>query len=124
MKLIVKIIIMAISLILFMMIFPLMAIKLFAEISGFGLSLVLFFAVNPILVVFWGVLAGTDIKRLWWFPFIIAAVFPPLFSIAISDFVLELYVYSGVYFPLGLLTMVITHFVRKLISQRNQGGEQ
>ena len=124
MKLIVKIIIMVTSLILFMMIFPLMAIKFFTETSGFGLFLVLFFAVNPILTVFLGALAGTDIKRLWWFPLVIAILFPPFFGVAIGEFVLDLYVYSCIYFSIGVLAMLIAHFVKKLISQRKQGGEK
>ena len=115
MKLKTKIIITVAVLLLFMMILPMTALKLFPDESGFGLWFISFFAVNPLIVAGLGVLAGTDARRLWWSPFLSAAIFPLLFGVAISDFVPDLYFYSVIYLIIGYFFMLVTYFIKKII---------
>ena len=63
-----------------------------------------------IVIIALSITAGTDIRRLWWIPLTISALFPLLFGIAISDFVWDLYFYSAIYLPIGILAMLGTHF--------------
>lgn len=109
---------------LFMMILTWMAIKLFPDRTGIGLWFVSFFAVNPILVIALSIMAGTDLRKLWRIPLAIAALFPLLFGIAIGEFVWDLYVYSAIYLPIGVLAMLGTHFGTKAVLKRKKGGEQ
>ena len=80
MKLRTKIIISVVAPILFMMFLPLLAVRLLPDWSGMGLWVVCFFAVNPLLVIFLSIMAGTDIGKMWWVPIIIPMVFPLLFG--------------------------------------------
>lgn len=89
MKISTKIIITAITLILFMMVLPLLAIKLFPDWTGIGLWFISFLTVNPILVVCLSIMAGTELRKLWWIPLAVAVfslccselLFPTLFGI-------------------------------------------
>ena len=53
----------------------------------------------------------------------IAALFPLLFGAAIGELVWDLYVYSAIYLPVGLLAMLGTHSGKKVVLKR-KGGEQ
>ena len=72
-----------------------------------------FFAVDPLVVAGLGVLAGTDVRRLWWLPLLSVVCFPLLFGIAVSDFVWDLYIYSAIYLPIGYCAMLVTYFIKK-----------
>ena len=104
--------------VLTMLALPLLAIKLFPHDTGMGLFFILFFLVNPLVVLGLSILAGTDIRKLWWTPLFIAVLFPFLFCGAISELVWELYVYSAFYLPIGLATMVGTHFGKKYVNKK------
>ena len=108
-----KIIISLASLIALLLIFPVLFMKLASPSDAMGIAFILFFAVNPVVSVGFGITAGTDMRRLFWLSFLPAVVFPPFFSIAISDFVADLYFYSAFYLPIGVLSMLITHFIRR-----------
>ena len=120
MKLRTKIAISIVVPVVFMLLLPLLEIKLFPEFAGIGLWFVSFFAVNPLIVISLSFMAGTDVKKLWWIPITISAVFPLLFGVAICDFVWDLYFYSAIYLFLGIITMLITHFVKNAVSKKSK----
>ena len=107
-------IITAITLVLFMLVLPLVAIEMAEEFATIGLWILSFFVLNPLLVICLSIMAGTDIRKLWWTPLVIAALFPLLFGVAIRDLVWDLYFYSAIYLPLGVLAMLGTHLGIKL----------
>lgn len=119
MKIKFKIIIAAVSIPLFMLFLPFLALKLCDPTDVMGIFVLSFFAVNPILTVALSAMAGSDISKLWWFPLAISAVFPLLFAVAIGDFVWDLYFYSLIYLSLGTLTMTSRYMIRKLASKKN-----
>lgn len=109
MKLWVKISVSLATLILVMVILPLVIIKLFPSWAGIGLWLICFFAVNPSLIIGLGIVAGLDVRKLWWLPIISALLFPVLFGAVINDWVWDLYVYSAIYLVIGIVTMLATY---------------
>ena len=123
-KTIMKIIITVASLILFMMILPWLAIKFADGWVVTGLWMFAFFTVNPALVIGLSIMAGTELRKLWWIPLAISALFPLLFGAAIGDFVWDLYVYSAIYLPIGLLAMLGTHFGMKIALKRKGTGKE
>lgn len=123
-KTITKIIITVASLILFMMVLPWLAIKFADGWAVTGLWMFAFFTVNPALVIGLSIMAGTEVRNLWWIPLAISALFPLLFGVAIGDFVWELYVYSAIYLPIGLLAMLGTHFGMKFALKRKGTGKE
>ena len=122
-KTITKIIITAVSLVVFMMFLPLLAIKFADGWAVTGLWMFAFFTVNPALVIGLSIKARTELRRLWWIPVAISTLFPLLFGIAIGEFVLELYVYSVIYLPIGILAMLGAYFGKKLVL-KNKDGER
>ena len=118
MKLRTKILITVSAVILVMLVLPLAALALSGELSTMGLWIFTFFLLNPLLVIALSILAGTELSKLWWVPFAIAAVFPLLFGIAIGELVWDLYVYSAIYLPLGIFTMVFTYIGIALVKRK------
>ena len=45
---------------------PFLAVKLVNSFAGMGVSLLLFFAVNPLYSAISGYFAGKDVKTFWW----------------------------------------------------------
>ena len=123
-KTITKIIITVASLILFMMVLPWVALQFGDGWAVTGLWMFAFFTVNPALVIVLSIMSGTEIRRLWWIPLAIAASFPLLFSAAIGELVWDLYVYSAIYLPIGLLAMLGTHFGMKISMKRKGTGKE
>ena len=123
-KTIMKIIITVASLILFMMILPWLAIEFGDGWAVTGLWMFAFFTVNPALVIGLSIMAGTELRKLWWIPLAISALFPLLFGVAIGEFVWDLYVYSAIYLPIGLLAMLGTHFGMKIALKKNGTGKE
>ena len=96
-------------LLIVMLILPLVAVRIASSDAGMGLFIILFFAVNPFTVFVLSIMAGTDIKKLWWVPVLASLVFPVFFWIVIMDIVVDLFVYSALYVVVGLLAMIGTH---------------
>ncbi len=78
--------------------------------------------VNPALVIALSIMAGTELRKLWWIPLAISALFPLLFGAAIGDLIWELWVYSAIYLPIGLLAMLGTYFGMKTDLSRFADG--
>ena len=123
-KTITKIIITGASLVLFMMALPWLAIKFADGWAVTGLWMFAFFIVNPALVIGLSIMAGTELRKLWWIPLAISALFPLLFGVAIGEFVWDLYVYSAIYLPIGSLAMLGTHFGMKISLKRKGTGKE
>jgi len=91
---------------------PLLAVE-FAGSAGMAVSLMLFFAVDPLFSAVCGVFAGKDIKQLWALPIITAGLFLAgvwmFFEIGETAFLL----YCGCYLIIGIIAMLISAFVNK-----------
>ena len=123
-KTITKIIITVASLVLFMMALPWLAIQFSDGWAVTGLWMFAFFTVNLALVIGLSIMAGTELRKLWWIPLAISALFPLLFGVAIGEFVWDLYVYSAIYLPIGSLAMLGTHFGMKISLKRKGTGKE
>ena len=115
MKNITKICIAIATILLVFLCIPLYAVHFAQGYDGMGLLLILFFVGNPLELIFLGVIAGTNTKKLWWIPILALLVFPLLFGLAIWDYeIATLYLYSIMYLFPGMIAMFATHFARKI----------
>ena len=115
MKNITKIYISIATILIVMLALPLYAVHFAQGYDGMGLLLILFFVGNPLELIFLGVIAGTNVKKLWWIPILALLVFPILFGIAVWDYeIATLYLYSIMYLFPGMIAMFATHFARKI----------
>lgn len=87
---------------------------------GIDLMFVCLYILNPLLALIIGFIAGTELRKLWWLPFAVAAAFPLLLGISLSEIVGELYVYSAVYLLIGILPMLGMHLIQVLRSKRKK----
>ena len=102
------------------LVFPLLIIHFVKGSAGMGFCFILFLAVDPLASICLGVMAGTEIKKLWWVPSIFALAFSIFFSLAVGGMVWGLFVYSGLYFASGILAMLGTYFGIKLVNKTKE----
>ena len=115
MKNITKICIAMATILLVFLCIPLYAVHFAQGYDGMGLLLILFFVGNPLELIFLGVIAGTNTKKLWWIPILALLLFPILFGIVVWDYeIATLYLYSIMYLFPGMIAMFATHFARKI----------
>ena len=107
-----KIIVFLVALVTVMLVIPVLAVNFISGEDFMGFALILFFLVYPILEIASGIVAATDIRKLWWLPILPAATFPLFFAVAIFEIVLDLYLYSVIYLPIGLVAMIITYIIK------------
>ena len=113
MKMKTKIMLFTAEVIVFMFLLPLAIISFSPADIGMGLCMILFFAVDPLLSIGIGILAGSEIKRTWWMPILNSLLFPLLFSLAVTEFISELFVYSLIYAGIGVVAMLLTALISR-----------
>ena len=100
-----------------MLALPWLAVTLVKGDAGMAVCFLLFFALNPLYSVIFGVFAGKDMKHLWSLPIVSAALFLIgtwiFFDMGEMAFVL----YAVVYLALGIVTMLISMIIRKKVQR-------
>lgn len=99
-----------VTILVVMFILPLLVVHIVSSDAGMALCFILFFAVNPLMVIALSVMAGTELRKLWWSPLLAAVLFPVFFGIVVRELVKDLFIYSALYLAVGLLAMIGTHF--------------
>ena len=96
-----------------MLALPWLAVTLEKGDAGMTVCFLLFFALNPLYSVIFGVFAGKDMKHLWSLPIVSAALFLIgtwiFFDMGEMAFIL----YAVVYLVLGIVAMLISMIIRK-----------
>ena len=99
---------------------PFLSIEFGTDYCGMGFSILMFFLVYPALSIAVGIASAIDIKYLWWMPLVSAAIFPPLFSLAMNDFIIwDLYFYSIFYVLIGYAIAGLSLLVRFVMKRIN-----
>ena len=94
-----------------MLISPLIVVNTVRSLDGMWVMILMFFAVNPTISIYSGILSGQDIKHFWWTPIVIAVLFW-VFSSLIFEVLFPVF-YSVMYFVISTMSMSITKFVKK-----------
>ncbi len=96
-----------------MLALPWAAVTFVKSDAGMAVSLLLFFAVNPLYSVMLGAFAGKDIRRLWSFPVVLAGLFLTGVWVFFDRGERAFILYAGVYLALGTAAMLISMFRKK-----------
>lgn len=95
-----------------MLLLPWTAVTFVRGDAGMAVCFLLFYAVNPVYMVFAGIYAGKNGRKLWSLPVVAAGLFllgtGAFFSMGEPAFVM----YAGVYLVLGISAMLLSMFVR------------
>ena len=113
MKLNKKLIIITIAAILVLVIIPLIFINLAQPHEFMGIMILLFFIINPILVIFVNLIIGKYMKKLWWIPLMFSIIFLISYWIILEEIIFDLIVYAIMYLIIGLIVMFISFFISK-----------
>ena len=84
----------------------------------------IFFLLAPLCALYSGVFAGQDIRRRWWMPVLVVALFVISSSWLLSMDAQGLWVYGGIYMAIGLVSMGVCALIRRKIDKKNKDGEQ
>ena len=78
-----------------------------------GWLIMLLLILNPLASLFLGLLSGTNIKKLWFFPILLPILFLICYFIVLQDIILELIIYAIIYLIIGVISMFITSYFKK-----------
>jgi MFS family permease len=100
-----------------MLLLPWLAVTFGNADTGMGITLALFFAVDPVYSVLVGIFAGKDVRKMWSLPIISAALFLPGAWIFLAGNETSFFLYAGVYLALGIAAMLVSCFAYHKIRQ-------
>lgn len=99
-----------------MLVLPWLAVTFTKSDAGMAVTLLLFFAVDPIYVIVTGFSAGKNIKEMWSLPVMAAILFLLGAWIFFDMGEIAFMMYAGVYLVIGIIAMLVSAF----ISQRKR----
>ncbi len=103
-----------------MLILPVLVLHNVDGWDAMGYLILFFLVLYPVLAVAIGVLAGTDIKKLWWLPVGSAVLFPPFFWLSLDGVIWELYLYAAIYLGLSALGAVPTALIKHALALKRK----
>ncbi len=83
--------------------------------EGIGFLFILNLLLYPIAFGIMGIVAGTDIRKLWFVPVVAAVLYLPAMWLILRSLVIEFSVYAVIYLIIAVVAMLITHSVIKMI---------
>lgn len=100
------------AILLCMLILPLLVLHNVEGRDAMGYLILFFLVLNPVLAISLGILAGTDLKTLWWLPVGSALVFPPFSWISLDGVIWALYLYAAIYLGLSAVSAAPTALIK------------
>ena len=94
-----------------MLILPIMTVNTIKADAGMLAVLIMFFVLNPAISIAAGIIAGKNIKHLWFTPILVAGLFWCFSSLTYKTAFPV--VYSGIYLVVCLVSMLITGLLAK-----------
>ena len=87
-------------------ILPFILINISKSHEFMGITMMLFFVVNPLTTAFINSMIGKDIKRMWWMPILFCIVFLLSYWLVLEEIILDLVFYAVIYIIIGIIFMI------------------
>ena len=87
-------------------ILPFILINISKSHEFMGITMMLFFVVNPLITAFINSMIGKDIKRMWWMPILFCIVFLLSYWLVLEEIILDLVFYAVIYIIIGIIFMI------------------
>ena len=94
-------------------ILPFILINISKSHEFMGITMMLFFVVNPLTTAFINSMIGKDIKRMWWMPILFCIVFLLSYWLVLAEIILDLIFYAVIYIIIGIIFMIGSWFFTK-----------
>ena len=96
-----------------LLILPFILINISKPHEFMGITIMLFFVVNPLTTAIINSMIGKDIKKMWWLPILFCIVFLLSYWLVLEEIILDLVFYSVIYVIIGLIFMIGSWYFRK-----------
>ena len=110
-----KIIVAIISMLAILLILPLIFLKTAESHEFMGITMILFFAINPIATAIINLMFGKHMKKMWWLPVLFSIIFLLSYWVVLEEIIFDLTIYAISYFVIGFIFMFISKFVARKI---------
>lgn len=104
-----------------LLLLPLLVSFLLPGDAMFAVAMLLFMALNPMLALVMGILAGQDIRHLWYTPLLTAALYWAGATLFITGWNTTIFVYVFAYLLIGAVAMGGSHGVRAFLRKKQAG---
>jgi len=108
-----RIALIAAILVVALLVIPFFVILCLPKDAGRGIPYILYFVICAIVSVALGIIAGKDIKNLFYTPIILSVLFPFCFAIVTGNMVWRMFLYSLLYLICTSVIMICAHFYTK-----------
>ena len=87
-------------------ILPFILINISKSHEFMGITMMLFFVVNPLTTAIINSMIGKDIKKMWWMPILFCIVFLLSYWLVLEEIILDLVFYAVIYIIIGIIFMI------------------
>ena len=94
-------------------ILPFILINISKPHEFMGITMMLFFVVNPLTTAIINSMIGKDIKKMWWMPILFCIVFLLSYWLVLEEIILDLIFYAVIYIIIGIIFMICSWFFTK-----------
>ena len=105
---------------LFILVLPYLAFQNAHGWDVLGFFIIFFFIVFPAVAIFLGILAGTDVKLLWWLPVLSALLVIPSGWLSLESVSFEMLLPTAIYLGISLVAAVPTALIKRAIKLKKQ----
>ena len=96
-----------------LLILPFIFIKISKPHEFMGITMMLFFVVNPLTTAIINLMIGKDINKMWWIPVEFCIIFLLSYWLVLEEIILDLIFYAVIYLVIGIIFMVGSWFFTK-----------
>lgn len=82
-----------------------------------GITIILFFVVNPLTTAIINSMVGKDIKKLWWMPILFCIVFLLSYWLVLEEVIWDLMFYGVIYIIIGIIFMIGSWCLIKILKK-------
>ena len=97
-----------------LLILPFILIKMSKPHEFMGITMMLFFVVNPITTAIINAMIGKNIKKMWWISVLFSIMFLLSYWLILEEIILDLIYYAVIYVVIGIIFMMCSYFFTKI----------
>lgn len=89
-----------------LLILPIILINTSKPHEFMGITMMLFFIVNPLTTAIINSMVGKNIKKMWWMPILFCIMFLLSYWLVLEEIILDLIFYALIYLVIGIIFVV------------------